>query len=231
MNDSRVLYWDSLLWKALLVSNFIPGQALMPVGPWWFLPFIFQFYLIYPFLLRLYQKFGVTFLFATFGLFTCLEWFFNPFLMAHQLNLNYMVFGHLPVICLGVYLGSQELIKIAFTCIVLSLVLFTLATFNQLAWLVSDLAFTVLILAFFLWVFKNRWQLAIILPLLIFFGDLSFHLFLVNGFLRTPFHRIAEAYNLWWVDNLTALASLLFSTLFAFGLSRIDKKLRVVFGL
>lgn len=231
MSDSKVLYWDSLLWKALLVSNFIPGQALMPVGPWWFLPFIFQFYLIYPFFLKLYQKFGTLFLFVTFGFFTCLEWFFNPLLMDYHLNMNYMVFGHASVICLGVYLGSQENIKIPATVVVISLILFALATFNPFAWLFSDLTFTLLILTFFLWVFKTRWQLAILLPLLVFFGDLSFHLFLVNGFLRTPFHRIAEAYNLWWVDNLTALASLLFSTLFAFGLQRIDKRLRVAFGL
>ncbi|MBE0436254.1 MAG: acyltransferase [Methylomicrobium sp.] len=231
MSDIKVLYWDSLLWKALLVSNFIPGQALMPVGPWWFLPFIFQFYLIFPFFLKLFQKFGVTFLFATFGLFACLEWFFNPLLMTHHLNMNYMVFGHASVICLGVYLGSQENIKIPVICVVLSLMLFVLATINDFAWLISDLTFTVLILTFFLWVFKTRLQQAKILALLIFFGNLSFHLFMVNGFLRTPFHRIAEAYNLWWVDNLTALASLFFSTLFAFGLSRIDKRLRVVFRI
>ncbi len=231
MNDSKVLYWDSLLWKALLVSNFIPGQALMPVGPWWFLPFIFQFYLVYPFFLKLYQKFGAPFLFATFVLFTCLEWFFNPVLMDYHLNLNYIVFGHASVICLGVYLGSQENIKIPVICVVLSLMLFVLASVNHLAWLISDLAFTVLILTFFLWIFKTRLQLSILMALLVFFGDLSFHLFMVNGFLRTPFHLIAEAYNLWWVDNLTALASLLFSTLFAFGLSYFDKRLRVVFGL
>ncbi|MBU2571556.1 MAG: acyltransferase family protein [Gammaproteobacteria bacterium] len=231
ISDSKVLYWDSLLWKALLVSNFIPGQALMPVGPWWFLPFIFQFYLIYPFFLKLFQKFGAPFLFATFVLFTCLEWFFNPVLMDYHLNLNYMVFGHASVIGLGVYLGSQENIKIPVICVVLSLLLFALASVNHFAWIISDLTFTVLILTFSLWIFKTRLQLSILIALLVFLGDLSFHLFMVNGFLRTPFHLIAEAYNLWWVDNLTALASLLFSTLFALGLSRFDKKLRVVFGL
>ena len=62
LTDEKVLYWDSLLWKLLLVSNFIPGQSLMPVGPWWFMPFIFQFYLVYPLLLRASQHLGAVFL-------------------------------------------------------------------------------------------------------------------------------------------------------------------------
>jgi peptidoglycan/LPS O-acetylase OafA/YrhL len=32
ISSDKVLYWDSLLWKVLLVSSFIPDQAMMPVG-------------------------------------------------------------------------------------------------------------------------------------------------------------------------------------------------------
>ena len=44
---------DSVMYLLLGVSNFIPGYAMKPVGPWWFIPFILQFYLLYPVLTRL----------------------------------------------------------------------------------------------------------------------------------------------------------------------------------
>jgi hypothetical protein len=53
---------------------------------------------------------------------------------------------------------------------------------------------------------------------------------MVNGFLRLPFHNFAESHNLWWIDNLAALASLLFSTFCAFFLGKFDKRLRSVFN-
>ena len=62
LSDEKIFYWGSLLWKVLLTSNFMPGQALMPVGPWWFIPFIFQVYVLFPWLLRCYQKQGAKFL-------------------------------------------------------------------------------------------------------------------------------------------------------------------------
>lgn len=229
MSDEKVFYWNSLLWKALLISNFIPGQALMPVGPWWFLPFIFQFYLFYPLFLKLFQKFRVKFLILTGIAFICLERLINPFLIANDMNINYMIFGHVPVVCLGVYIGARESIKIPAIYVVLSFALFAMAMVNSYAWLISDLTFTLLILMVFIAAFNSRLQQSAMVALLIFFGDLSFHLFMVNGFLRTPFHSFAETYNVWWIDNLTALASLFFSTLFALILSRIDRRLRLMF--
>lgn len=40
------------------ISNILPGFGLPPVGPWWFIPFIMQFYAIWPMLRRLTNKFG-----------------------------------------------------------------------------------------------------------------------------------------------------------------------------
>ncbi|MBN2493125.1 MAG: acyltransferase [Deltaproteobacteria bacterium] len=36
-----------------LLSNFVPGSQLMPVGPWWFFSVIVQLYALFPLLLRL----------------------------------------------------------------------------------------------------------------------------------------------------------------------------------
>lgn len=228
--NEKVLYWDSLLWKVLLVSNFIPGQALMPVGPWWFLPFIIQVYVLYPFLLKGYQKCGYKLLvFVSLTSFLG-EWLINPYLISQGLNINHMVFGHLPVVCLGMVLAVQKSIKIPIEYTLLALLLFILGNFNQTIWLVADLSFTILFLAVSIIVFKAPFQHTLITGLFIFYGSISFQLFMVNGFLRSPFHDFAEIYNLGWIDNLAALASLAFSTLCAFFLRKIDKRLRTVFN-
>ena len=228
--DEKVFYWDSLLWKVLLVSNFIPGQALMPVGPWWFIPFIIQVYLLYPFLLKGYQKYGNKLLVFVSLASLLGELLINPYLNSHGTNINYMVFGHLPVICLGIALASQKSIKIPIEYAVLALLLFILGNFNQYIWIVDNISFTVLILAVSIIVFKTSLPPPLMTGLFIFYGNISFHLFMVNGFLRSPFHNFAESHNLWWIDNLTALASLLFSTFCAFFLSKFDKRLRSVFN-
>lgn len=228
--NEQVLYWDSLLWKVLLVSNFIPRQALMPVGPWWFLPFIIQVYVLYPFLLKGYQKYGYKLLvFASLSSLLA-EWLINPYLIPHGTNINHTVFGHLPVICLGIILAVQKSIKIPVEYTFLALSLFVLGSFNQYIWMVADIAFTVLILAIAIIALKTPLQHTAITGLFMFYGSISFQLFMVNGFLRSPFHNFAETYNLWWIDDLAALASLLFSTLCAFFLRKLDNRIRTVFN-
>jgi peptidoglycan/LPS O-acetylase OafA/YrhL len=227
--NEKVLYWDSLLWKILLVSNFIPGQALMPVGPWWFLPFIIQVYLLYPILLKGYRKYGYTLLVLVSLASLLGEWLINPYLILHGTNINHMVFGHLPVVCLGIVLAVQKAIKISTEYTLLALSLFVLGNFNQYIWMVADISFTILFLAISIIAFKTPVQHTFMTGFFIFYGNISFQLFMVNGFLRSPFHNFAETHNLWWIDNLAALASLLFSTLCAFFLSKIDKRLRRLF--
>lgn len=226
LTDETVLYWDSILWKLLLVSNFIPHQALMPVGPWWFLPFIFQFYILFPILLKLFRRYGGRFLLLLAGTGILSDWLFNPYLIDKGLNLNYFVFGHLPVVCAGMYLASKQRVEIPASSVWLLLLLFVLGNFNEYVWTLSGVCFTILVLTLSNRVSANHAVPGFLTASLAFFGGISFYLFIVNGFLRSPFHQFAESYNLWWVDLLAAFASLLFSTLFALFLSGADKRMR-----
>jgi len=36
-----------------LLANFVPGKAMSACGPWWFYSFIFQFYLVFPLMIRI----------------------------------------------------------------------------------------------------------------------------------------------------------------------------------
>jgi peptidoglycan/LPS O-acetylase OafA/YrhL len=139
-----------------------------------------------------------------------------------------MVFGHLPVLCLGIYLAAQDKVRLRGNILVTALIFFIIGNFNSYFWVIQDLTFTILVLGFSLFIINNFTSRVSLTAPLIFFGGISFHLFMVNGFLRSPFHNFAESSDVWWIDNLAAFGSLTFSTLFAMALSAFDAKLRRV---
>lgn len=228
VTSEQVLYWDSLLWKILLISNFIPDQALKPVGPWWFMPFIFQVYLFYPLLLKMFKRHGNSFLIIISLASILAKWLINPYLLEHGLNINHMIFGHLSVLSIGIYFAAQDQVRISYSVLTLSLALFFLGNFNHVIWSTADLTFTIIALCLSMFAINKLPKQTYFTAALAFYGGISFHLFMVNGFLRSLFHNFAESHNVWWVDNLAALSSLIVSTLFAIFLSKLDKLIRLV---
>lgn len=229
--DEKVLYWDSLLWKLLLISNVIPGQALMPVGPWWFMPFIFQFYLVYPLLLMATLRFGVIFLLVLAVASLALEWAYHPVLVRQGFNLNYLFVGHLPVLCAGIYFAMKPLARIPYLAAVVALPVFIWGCYNPKVWLVADLSMTIMQLVVLDWFFRKLQVTGLACRVIGFFGLISFHLFMVNGFLRTPFHLLALSMDEWWFTIISALMSLLFSTACALALMKLDNKVRKLVGI
>lgn len=231
LTDEKVLYWDSLLWKLLLISNVIPGQALMPVGPWWFMPFIFQFYLLYPLLLMVSLRFGVIFLLVIAVASMAVEWACNPFLVRYGVNVNFMFVGHLPVLCAGIYFAIRPHIMISYAAVVVALPVFIWGCYNATVWLVADLSMTIILLVVLGWCFRRLPMTGLACRVTGFFGLISFYLFMVNGFLRTPFHLLAVSMDRWWFTIICGFMSLLFSTAFALALMRLDDKVRRLVGI
>ena len=226
LTDEKVLFWDSLLWKLLLVSNFIPGEAMQPVGPWWFLPFILQFYLVFPLMLLAYKRMGVLFLLLLSLSALILVWVVNPGLIRIGLNLNYMVVGQLPIFCLGIYFADNPGARITPAIGMLALGVFIIGCFNPPVWVATGLAATILLLILSGRYIKNLKAGSVSYRILGFYGVISLHLFLVNGFLRGPFHQLAVSLDQWWLTILSGIFSLLFSTVFAVVLSKADYKIR-----
>jgi hypothetical protein len=56
-------------------------------------------------------------------------------------------------------------------------------------------------------------------------ADVSMPLFFVNGFLRSPFRRVAIYFDRWYVTLVTGLAFALFSIAVAYGLLQIERRL------
>lgn len=229
LTDEKVLFWDSIAWKVLLISNFIPGQAMMPVGPWWFLPFIFQVYIAYPFILKGFRKHGNKFLILISTISILFSLIANPYLMRNNLNVNHTVIGHLPVICFGIFAASAGKILIPRVYAVLFVALFFTGDFSEFAWIFKGLSFVVISLICTELYFQSKLNSGFISKIVVFYGAISFQLFMVNGFLRSPFHNLAEAKNIWWLDNILAILSLLFSTLVAFLLLKTDVRARAIF--
>lgn len=208
VTSEPVIFWESIIWKLLLISNFIPGEEISPVGPWWFIPFIFQFYLIFPLLLRCFQRFGNTGLLgiALFGYLIEAAGVWSA--------INFSPLGHLPLICLAMFLSKKESISLPLWVSFLALVVFWIGHYNYYFWLVSDLA-VVLIMFLPLKLLFNKSKVSTSYKLFTFMGGISLHLFLVNGFLRSPFKSIALMLDGWWGDIISALLSLIFSLAFA----------------
>jgi len=224
----KLLYWniEGLLLKLFLLSNFIPGKSLLPIGPWWFIPFIFQFYLIFPFLLKGYGRWGNQFL-----LFLSLCTFLNLILLnGHiaDLNLYFTVLGHFPEFALGVYLANKDKSEIKFSKSILIpiIIVFILGNIYQAFWYFSHLSMLSILLIFFSLASKKIINNIKLKNFFIFYGSISMQLFLVNGFLRHTIINWAQTYDHWFITILLCLLSLSVSTLVALLLVNCEKLLR-----
>ena len=224
----KVLYWniEGLLLKLSLLSNFIPGQSLAPVGPWWFIPFIFQFYFTFPFLLYLYSKWGGSILLII----SIISIIFS---MAVQgkivgLNIYFTILGHLPEFCLGTYLARRDddaAFRIPILIILLAFIIYFLGNIYEIFWYANHISFLILLLVIFGYLVPIIKRNAINREVFLFFGAISMPLFLVNGFLREPFISWAKDYNYWLLTIALSLVSLMTSVFVALILSKIEERL------
>lgn len=222
------LEWRSLLLKLTLVSNLVPGEAMSPVGPWWFMAFIFQFYLVYPWLLNVVDRWGPYGM--MFVALACLlvEGLLNERLITLGLNVNHSPIGHMAVIGLGIVTGRMSAVALPPFAIAAVLMGFVVGNLHSWPWLLSDLAAAILLVLVPLQVATAVGVPQVALRVCAFYGSISMPLFLVNGFLRAPFRDLAELRPFWWFTVVCAIISLAFSTVVAVGLDAADQRVRMV---
>jgi peptidoglycan/LPS O-acetylase OafA/YrhL len=207
----------SLLLTVLGVSNYVPGYGLPPVGPWWFMPFIMQFYCIWPAMVRLVNRFGQTGLCvlacACFGL----TYAFNDALVTrYNVNLLMSPIGHMPELCLGIAAARCGKLPVGLSWTVIAGAVFVLGNIYQGWWLLTFVSALVLLLNAYALIRRlvagNR--------LLQFVGNVSLPVFLVNGFTRKYFLWIAHHYPNWSVGLVMGFANAVAAILFGVVLSR-----------
>jgi peptidoglycan/LPS O-acetylase OafA/YrhL len=176
MHEVYKTYGISVLLKVFGIN--IPGYSLSPVGPWWFIPMIIQFYLIFPLILFFIQKYKNTFLITLTIISLTLSIYFNKKIIFFN------VIGHIPVFCLGVFFATNK-IKLSTINIGFVFIIFILAQFNPYLWFLSPSSFVLLFLSLYQ---KSNLKLKYFK----YIGAVSIFMFLINGFLREPFITIIK---------------------------------------
>lgn len=181
------LYYNLFL-RLTFLSNLVPGKSFALVGPWWFYSMIVQFYLIFPWLKKLFDRYGATPLILL-SLASCLlQVFFNDPLDRQGILINTTVIGHLPIFALGFLAARYKSLPMPAWVFLLCCALFYAGNLDGAAWVFSRIWITVIIL--YVYVALKRviraregwWARA-----LLFTGEISMYIFAVNGFLRHPF--------------------------------------------
>jgi peptidoglycan/LPS O-acetylase OafA/YrhL len=212
---------DELVLTTLGIISIVPFYGLPPVGPWWFLSFIMQFYSLWPGMARFVARFGKVALLALAfgGVVTTI--LLNP-ITTHRwwIDLVETPVGHMPELCLGIAYARYG-IRVGLGAALLAIPLFILGNLNALVWPLTFIcALTLMLYLYRLTgpVLRNQ-------RFLQFVGEVSMPLFFINGYLRSPFRIIAISAQRWYVTLLSGLCFAAFSIVVAYGLLRLEQRL------
>lgn len=222
--DSADFMVKAVLLKIFLLSNFFQGYALKPVGPWWFFPFIIQFYLVYPLILKFFEHWGLKSLILV----SILAMGVAIFLQNIGFGAYYTILPYLPSFCLGIYLAVKDKEGIQFSKIYLLIifVIFMIGNFYKPFWYLTHFCALILLIVVFQYFNKKVKNIKIINSPLTFMGAISMQIFFSHGFLRTPLVEWAIKENTWFMTDFYCLLFVLFSIFVAFILFRIEDGIR-----
>ena len=190
----RVLenHGTSLLLTILGVSNMVPGYASPAIGPWWFIPFIMQFYCIWPALVRFDNRFGPTGLVLLAGACVGITYFVNGMLAPYHLTALRWPLGHMPEICLGIAAARYGFYP-GMTGGMIAAVVFVVSNFYAPLWLLSFPAALVICLSLYA-AGQRRISSSSFLQ---YVGALAMPLFLINTIVRRYVLMIASRDDTW----------------------------------
>lgn len=181
------------------VSNFIPDNIYHPIGPWWFIGVIVQFYLIAPFLLKLDLWKPAFFLIGLIIGAILLEYFLSSLLMhKFSVNINHTILGHLDVCGLGMLAANYKRLAIPPWVFAIACVLFIAGNYDGTMWIAAGLAATILIIPLLRVTVTAFKKSRFLDRSMVYLGGLSMYMFLCNGYLRLPLLESAKEDPTWW---------------------------------
>jgi peptidoglycan/LPS O-acetylase OafA/YrhL len=173
---------------ALGVENVVPGLGLPPVGPWWFLPFIMQFYCLWLGIRWIVKRYQITCLILLSVCSIASLYIANDLLVRRwSINLLETPIGHLSEICLGIFAARYGMLP-GKTAGLIGGVLLLAGNANRAFWPLSCLGALLLILWLYQIVPQRLKNLAFLRDL----GSCSMALFFINGIVRMPFLSVAQ---------------------------------------
>jgi peptidoglycan/LPS O-acetylase OafA/YrhL len=217
---------DNLLLTSLAVINLVPGYGLPPVGPWWFLPFIVQFYALWPALAAYSRHFGGSGVALLCAVVLGATMALHPLLIQNwAINLFETPVGHLPELCLGIACARFGL-RIGPISALAATGVFVLGNLYEAFWPFTFVSALMMILYAYQ-LTRRVWRERSVLERI---AEVSMPLFFVNGFLRGPFLAAAAQFDRWYVDILMGLGFASFAWGVAYGLSTLEQRLLPLMG-
>ena len=200
------------------VYNFVPGSVFPMVGPWWFIPFILQFYMMWSVSASWLNKTSLHRLSLCFIASLAISLFCIPLVKSHfDINLLLTVFGHLPEIIFAVYCARFGIPKLGYMLMVGAPLLFISSLYAEFYFLHHLSALLVFLpLSILLIRFNNNAHYKVMLWL----GRYSLTLFLVNGILRNPFAAFAQTQDSMLMSHVIAGVFLGMSCLVAYAVDK-----------
>ncbi|MDG1358078.1 MAG: acyltransferase [Akkermansiaceae bacterium] len=221
----------NLLRQMVGLSNFIPDNVYRPIGPWWFIGVILQFYLILPFVWKLLQKYGDKVLYVLLVAAWALQSVLGHVLYSEfELNINHSILGHLGVCAMGIWFARHDDIVIPWWLIVLSTALFIGGNFFYVLWIPSRVALLMFLLPLLRGLTHFIRKVDACDRLMLLLGQLSVYLFLCNGYLRRPIVEWAKHESYWWTSIWTCLVFILIVTVWALILRMAERRIFLVLG-
>jgi len=199
----------NLIRQMIGISNFIPDNVYHPIGPWWFIGVILQFYLIAPILLKWTHRHGNRFLYGLIAGSFLLEFFLGPILSeTFDFNINHSILGHLDVCALGIWFARQRNVALPLPMIAGAAALFIAGNFYAPLWITTGVTSLLVLLpllrAITPAISRHPWPH----HAMMFIGQLSLYIFLSNGYLRRPLIEWAQESLHWWTSIWTSLVFL-----------------------
>jgi peptidoglycan/LPS O-acetylase OafA/YrhL len=212
---------DELVLTTLGVLNLAPGYGLPPVGPWWFLPFIVQFYALWPALAAWSRRTGAAGLLVLAVVCVAVTAVIGPILVDKwAIDLVETPIGHMPELCLGVAVARYG-VRIGPLSALLALVVFILGNLYAPLWPLTFVSMLLILLFAYRLIGKYLRQ-SRLTPMI---AAVSMPLFFINGFLRSPFRLISIHFGRWYVTLAAGLAFAVFSVCVAYVLLRVGQRL------
>jgi peptidoglycan/LPS O-acetylase OafA/YrhL len=201
------------------VSNFTQTFDTLPVGPWWFIPFIMQFYAIWFLLCRITDRFGKAGLLVTASSCLAVTYFLNDVLYRWGINLMLTPIGHMPEFCLGIASARYGFRPTRWHAMAAAVVFFLSCQYAAW-WPFGFLSVLILMLGIYEAlrpILRNN-------AFLYYLGEISMPLFLLNGVIRKPFIGLDQQWNNWFYGLVLGLVSTAVAILVAGVLSALFDK-------
>jgi peptidoglycan/LPS O-acetylase OafA/YrhL len=211
---------DELVLTTLGVITLLPGYGLPPVGPWWFLPFIIQFYCIWSLLGWFARRFGGAGLVILSTVCLGITMAFGATVGSrYGGTLLTTPVGHMPELCLGIA-SARFGLRLGPATALAAAGFFLLGNLSMWFWPLTYISALVLLLFAYQrapeWLRRAR--------ALEWIGGVSMALFFVNGYLRGLFWPVGRS-GVWYLQLGGGLGAALVSLAVAYALTEVERRI------